>query len=100
MTAKSSAPGHELSSDVLKASALRRLRRKQTGKGVLSFPALPSLREYYQRKLLMAFDVLGRPASKEEGDALGEILGNLMEHSMETVAALAHHRALRNRGAS
>jgi len=78
MTANSSELGHELSSDVLKASALRRLRRKQTGSGVLTFPAAPSLRPYYQQKLLAAFDVLGRPASKEEGEALGAMLGNLM----------------------
>ena len=78
MTAKYPEPGHELHSDVLKASALRRLRRKQTGSGVLTFPAAPSLRAYYQQKLLTEFDVLGRPASKEEGDALGEMLERLM----------------------
>jgi SAM-dependent methyltransferase len=78
MTVKSSEPGHELRSDVLKASALRRLRRKQTGKGVMTFPAAPSLCHYYQQKLLTAFDVLGRPATKEEGAALGEMLGKLM----------------------
>ena len=78
MTAKSSEPGHELRSEILKASAQRRLRRKQTGSGVLTFPAAPSLAPYYQQKLLTAFDILGRPATSEEGAELGKMLTRLM----------------------
>jgi SAM-dependent methyltransferase len=78
MIANSSEVVHELNSDVLRASALRRVRRKQAGSGVLTFPSAPTLRPYYQQKLLAAFDVLSRPATKEEGEALGAILGDLM----------------------
>jgi SAM-dependent methyltransferase len=81
MTAKSSASGHELQGEVLRASALRRLRRRQAGKGVLTFPAAPSLCAYYRDKLLSAFDVLGRPASKQEADELDAMLGRLMEEA-------------------
>jgi SAM-dependent methyltransferase len=78
MTAKPSAGAHELRTEALEASALRRLRRKESGKGVLTIPAVPSLREHYLKKLLDAFAVLGRPANQEEAEALSEMLGRLM----------------------
>jgi len=83
MTVKSSAGAHELRGDTLKASAVRRLRRREAGRCMITIPAVPSLRAYYQQKLLTAFDILGRPANKDEGEAFGEMLGRLMEEAWE-----------------
>ena len=81
MSEKYAAGGHELRSDALNAAALRRLRCKEAGKGTLTFPAVPSLCAHYQKRLTTAFAALGRPASKEEGDALGAMLGGLMREA-------------------
>ena len=81
MSEKFSGGGHELRRDVLHAAALRRLRCKELGQGSITFPAVPSLCGHYQQRLTEAFAALGRPANKEESDALGAILGRLMREA-------------------
>src|SRR5688572_1295602 len=69
----------ELDSEVLRAAAHRRLRVRESGGGTITIPAVPSLADRYLKKLLSAFEVLDRPFSEPEAEALGGMLRQLMQ---------------------
>jgi SAM-dependent methyltransferase len=79
MTEKSPAAARELDREVLLAAARRRLRLRESGSATLTIPALPSLAVRYQQKLLQAFEVLDRPFSPEDAEALLALLQRLTE---------------------
>jgi 2-polyprenyl-3-methyl-5-hydroxy-6-metoxy-1,4-benzoquinol methylase len=67
-----------LDGPTLHASAMRRLRRRQSGSGILVVPALPSLCDYYLKKTLDLFELLGRPFNADEVTAFREIMERMM----------------------
>jgi SAM-dependent methyltransferase len=69
----------ELDPAALVEAARRRLRVRLAGSGTMTIPAVPSLADHYLKKLLTAFEVLDRPFSAEEADALGGLLRQVME---------------------
>jgi SAM-dependent methyltransferase len=83
MDAKVTESNCELRLDALQASAKRRLRVRETGSGVMTLPAAPSLLSRYTEKLVTAFALLGRPASKKDEQTLAEILGGVMREAWE-----------------
>lgn len=69
----------ELDHDVLRAAAHRKLRVREAGGGSMTIPTVPSLADRYLKKVLAAFEVLSRPFSEPEAEALGAQIRQLME---------------------
>lgn len=63
----------------LHAAMMRRLRRRVKGAGVMIIPAVPTLIDYYSKKLLAAFALLERPFGSQDADKVRELLGTLAE---------------------
>ena len=73
--------GRSLDGPTLHAAAMRRLRRRESGSGVLVIPAVPSLRAHYQQKVMDLFALLGRPFSADEIATLQEIMERLIHEA-------------------
>ena len=71
--------GDALDKATLRAAAMRRLRRRESGSGVVVIPAVPSLRAHYQEKVLALFALLGRPFGADDVTNLQEIMERLMK---------------------
>jgi SAM-dependent methyltransferase len=61
----------------LHAAAKRRLRRRESGSGQMTIPAIPSLSEHYFAKAMTLFELLGRPFNEADAATFREILERL-----------------------
>ena len=57
----------------------RKINRKITGRGEVSFPCVPALLDAYMAKLAPLFDLLGKPFTEEELVALRKIIEGKLE---------------------
>lgn len=74
----------ELSPLILRHAMLRRLRRRVSGSGQITYPAVPALVEHYTESLCKVFAGMGRDFNRDETAALR---AHLQKHATEGFAA-------------